>query len=108
MQRTQLTSILLGGFLVAALVLPMTVQAVSAIDRREAEQRYRIRQGLADGSLTQGEAMRLRQEQRWIRTQERQFLADGVLDHRERRILHRELTRASRHIDDLRYNRRYR
>jgi hypothetical protein len=108
MQRRQLTSIVLGSLLVGVLVLPMTAQAQSGIDRRQAEQRHRIQQGLADGSLTPREADRLRWEQRRIRQQEREFWADGRLDRQERRILHRELAASSDHIDHMRHNRRYR
>jgi hypothetical protein len=100
--------LLLGGVLIGALALPITTQAQDAIDRREAEQRQRIRQGINEGSLTRTEAQRLRMEQRRIRDLERQFWTDGRLDRQERRVLQRELNRASHNIEYARRNRYYR
>lgn len=78
------------------------------LDRREANQAHRIRQGLRDGSLTRGEVTRLRAEQRHIHREEARFKADGHFTPRERAHLQRDVNRASRDIYRARHNRRHR
>jgi hypothetical protein len=68
------------------------------IDERQDNQLDRILAGLRTGKLTQNEFFNLMQEQRDIRQQERQFLADDFLEPREYESLNQALNRASDHI----------
>jgi hypothetical protein len=68
------------------------------VDARQARQRHRIAQGVADGSLTVHEARGLRAQQRHIARVEHHARADGVVTPAERRHLHGLQDRASRHI----------
>lgn len=68
------------------------------IDERQDNQLDRILAGLRSGKLTQNEFFNLMQEQRSIRQQERQFLADGFLGPREYESLNQALNRADEHI----------
>jgi hypothetical protein len=68
------------------------------VDARQARQRQRIAQGLAEGSLTVPEARGLRAQQRHIARVEHHAKADGVVTPAERRHLHGLQDRASRHI----------
>ena len=85
-----------------------TLAPTPHLDRREANQADRIRDGVRDGSLTRGEAARLGAEQRHIRREEARFKADGNVTPRERAHLERDLNRASRDISRARHNRRHR
>jgi len=68
------------------------------VERRQATQRERIRDGLRQGELTSREAARLAHEQMEIDRLQRFYLVDGYLDRGERLRLRRELDEASRHI----------
>jgi hypothetical protein len=68
------------------------------INRREREQRQRIRQGVRSGELTRGEAARLGAEQAAIRAYERRARATGGISCRERNRLDAMLDRAGRDI----------
>lgn len=73
------------------------------IDARQQQQQARIADGARSGDLTHREVNRLRNEQRTIRHTERSYRSDGVLTRPERRAMHSDLNRASRHI----YNQRH-
>ena len=75
----------------------------SRIDARQHQQQARIADGARSGDLTHREVHRLQNEQRAIRRTERAYRSDGVLTGAERRALHSDLNRASRHI----YNQRH-
>jgi hypothetical protein len=68
------------------------------IDDRQDNQLDRIMEGFRTGKLNQNEFFRLMQEQRDIRKQERQYLADGFMNPREYESLDRALDEASKHI----------
>ena len=68
------------------------------INRREANQKHRIQQGVHSGELTRRETARLAAEQARIRALERRARADGEVTARERARLQRGLNRSSRHI----------
>jgi hypothetical protein len=68
------------------------------VNARQYNQHDRIAQGVRSGSLTKGEAQGLRDEQRSIRQEERQYKSDGTLTRDERKDLHRDLNVASRNI----------
>ncbi|GAB4166516.1 MAG: hypothetical protein Fur0039_03430 [Rhodocyclaceae bacterium] len=68
------------------------------VDRREANQRERIGQGVRSGELTRDETAQLVAEQRAIRQEERAYKSDGIVTREERRDLQQDLNAASRHI----------
>lgn len=79
------------------------------VDRRQATQRARIRNGRHQGQLTRRELRWLRDGQQRIAGIERRFGADGHYSHAERRSLVRALDRASYRIKGAKHNpRRYR
>lgn len=68
------------------------------IDRRQATQRARIKQGWRSGDLNRKQVARLRKDQRKIGKLERRFGADGHYNRYERRIIRHKLDRASKRI----------
>ncbi len=68
------------------------------INARQAQQRNRIIHGAATGELTRNETLRLADEQRAIKAQERRYKSDGVLTASERAKLKHAQKRASRNI----------
>ena len=78
------------------------------VDRRQARQTGRIRDGRHSGELTRRELERLRQDQRRISRLERRFEADGRYTRGERRTLERALDRSSQRISRAKNNDRTR
>lgn len=74
------------------------------IQQREWTQEQRIRQGIADGSLTPWETRTLAREQARIRWMEADMKSDGCLTGRERMRLLHEQNQASRRIWRLKHN----
>lgn len=77
-------------------------------DRRQANQRYRIRQGWVQGDLTRREAARLMAAQQFIRRGECLAKADGRVTRVERIRLQRMQHRVSRQIYRERHDRQSR
>ena len=77
------------------------------VDRRQATQRARIRSGREHGQLTRRELRWLRDDQRRIAGMERRFGADGHYSRAERRVLVRNLDRASYRIKVAKHNERF-
>ncbi|MGI4884747.1 MAG: hypothetical protein ACRYFR_07275 [Janthinobacterium lividum] len=86
--------------LVSALVISATHAQTAPVNQRLANQRARIAAGQADGQLTNGQARRLRSEDRGVRAQARAERAanGGRLTGGERRQLNGELNQDSRQI----------
>ena len=78
--------------------------ATPRIDRREARQQLRIRQGVRSGELGRGELARLRMGQRRIHGMERRAKSDGVVTMRERARITRFQNRENRIIRRLKHN----
>lgn len=76
------------------------------VNRRQASQEARIREGWRQGDLTYGEMRILEKQQDKIAEMERRYKADGHLSGRERRKLDRALDFASMRIYDERHDRR--
>src|SRR5438445_9267655 len=68
------------------------------VNEREREQERRIHQGVRSGQLTGSEAKGLQQEERSIKTEEKQFKSDGKLTADERQKLHSDLNKTSKDI----------
>lgn len=98
------SKLVIGSTLVTAALLLLTAGSALAqvadprINARQAHQKDRITQGTATGELTRNEALRLADEQRAIKAQERRFKSDGVLTATERAKLKHAQKRASRNI----------
>ena len=69
-----------------------------AVNARERVQHGRIAEGVRSGEFTRDEAVKLRQEQRAIRTEKRAYKADGKVTAAERKDLHQDLNAASKDI----------
>lgn len=94
------------GLFVTSVALPVFAQTSSpGVDQRAQRQQQRIQQGIQSGQLTPKEAARLGPEQARIRDEESAMKADGKLDVAERRKLHRDLDRSSRHIAKEKHDR---
>ena len=78
------------------------------VDRREARQAERIRDGVRSGELTRGETRRLVQGQRHVHRLERRAKADGCVTPQERRHLNRAQNHQSRQIHRFKHNGRER
>ena len=76
------------------------------VDKREARQQARIRQGVKSGELTGPEAAKLERQQGRIRRDESRAKADGVVTPKERARLAREQNRASKNIHAKKHNNR--
>jgi hypothetical protein len=91
---------------IAVVLLPLAASAAHAAGPARAQnQRQRIARGVADGSLTRGEATALHREQQAIRGLRRGALADdGRVGPAEARRLEGARNRASGDIYRLRHN----
>lgn len=88
-------------FLLAVFVLGLGATSFAhtpIINKREQQQRQRIRRGIRTDELTRREAARLTAQQAAIRGYEARAKSDGRLSCRERRRLDSMLDRASRNI----------
>jgi hypothetical protein len=74
------------------------------VDKREANQQERIKEGVKSGELTGKETMKLEKQQRKIRRDEMKAKSDGVVTPGERAKLHREQKRASKNIYKKKHN----
>jgi hypothetical protein len=91
--------IVLAALLTVAVATPIFANPKSpGADRREHHQKQRIKEGVRSGQLTREEAKGLRNQQREIRTKEREMKSDGVLTPQERKDLHQDLNESSKHI----------
>ena len=68
------------------------------LDKREANQKARIEQGVKSGELTKPEAHRLARSENRLERHENHAAADGVVTARERERLHHEANRTSARI----------
>jgi hypothetical protein len=101
----RIVTVLFAAALVATLAGIAAAQTYTPrIDRREARQHARIRQGVRSGELTPGETRELRQGQRHVRRMEWRAKADGRVTPRERVRVNRALDRQSRAIYRLKHN----
>ena len=92
----------------AATLLATTIASAHSVtprvDRREARQSWRVRQGVHSGQLTRAEARRLRIGQRQVHRMEFRSKRDGVVTRRERFRMENAQDRQSRHIWRLKHN----
>ena len=90
-----------GTLFLAVVAVPVIAAADTpdpGVNHRQHNQQDRIAQGVRSGSLTRGEANGLRDEQRKVRQEERQYEADGALTRGERKDLQQDLNASIRSI----------
>ena len=76
------------------------------INKREAKQNNRIKEGVKTGQLTKGEAKYLHQEQKEIRNSKRSAKKDGKVTKGERKMIKSEQNKANKDIYRLKHNNR--
>jgi len=95
-------------FITALAAVSLTALEVQAgtprVDRRQANQTERIRDGVRSGQLTRGETRRLVRGQAHVRRMEHRAKADGVVTPGERARLRQAQRVQSRHIARARHN----
>ena len=90
---------------IVAISTPVLAEPQSpGIDKREHNQKERIKQGVESGELTKKETRRLRHEQKRIKAKEEAMKSDGTLTKGERKELHQDLNKASEHIADQKHD----
>jgi hypothetical protein len=94
---TRHRTLVLTGSLILGLGLAAPALAQS-VDDRLSNQAERISEGIRDGSLTAGEAARLKREQAGIAREEQRFKSDGKFTPRERQKTVHDENRLSRQI----------
>ncbi len=81
----------------------------AGVNARQERQAARIKDGIHDGSVTRGEADRLRADEAAVRAEERIYRRSGQgLNPRERADLERDLNRTNREIYRAKHNGRAR
>jgi hypothetical protein len=111
MNRT--TSLLIS--VLAAVALPVFAQTAPAkdpaatpgIDKRQAEQKKRIDQGVASGRLTPNEAARLEKGQQRVQKLESKAKADGAVTAKERARIRQAQNVQSRHVAKEKHDRQH-
>lgn len=87
--------IILGAFILTAGLLNAQTKN---INERQENQKERIRQGGKSGELTKKETKQVVKQQRDIRKTKKVAKADGVVTRKEKAIIHKKQTAASRNI----------
>jgi hypothetical protein len=107
MKRTLLALAALATVAAAPLAAPLAAQAApwQTINQRQANLEHRIDQGVRNGSLTRGEALRLRGEFRSLSRLEASYRRSNGLSMRERADLDARFDRLSRQIKWERHDR---
>jgi hypothetical protein len=76
------------------------------IKQRQKNQQKRIGQGVGSGELTAKETIRLEKEQKEIQQEKKEAKSDGTVTKEERKDIHQDQNKASRHIYRAKHNRR--
>src|SRR5262245_11781815 len=92
------------GLLIGS-ALTVSAYAENPVNRRQANQRDRIRQGVRSGELTRVEARHLAVKEAQIRLTEAKVKADGEVTAKEARKLDHQLDRASHAIYHQKHDR---
>ncbi len=83
-------------------------QRKAKVNRRQAKQAQRVRQGKRSGQITRAEGRKIQRQQRGVKRAERRAKADGVVTKREARKIQTKQNRASRTIHRAKHNDRKR
>ena len=93
------------GFALPTLALAQS--ATPGVDQRQINQERRIEQGVASGSLTPRETMRLERGQQRVENMEMRAKSDGVVTRQERAQLQHAQDVQSRHIAREKHDRQH-
>ena len=85
---------------------PQGTTKTPEINKRQMNQRARIRQGVKSGELTKAEARNLRQEQKTIQAEKKMAKADGKVTPAERAQIRKDQNKASKDIYRKKHNMR--
>ena len=94
MKKFIVAALFVGSFAIAS----NAQTATPVVDKREDNQKDRIRDGVKSGELTKAEAHRLRKGERHIERTEAKAKADGVVTPAERAKLDKKQDRESKRI----------
>ncbi len=72
--------------------------------KRQGNQQKRIGRGVASGELKASEVRKLEKEQKEIQQQKQEARADGTVTGAERKEIHKEQEKASRHVYRAKHN----
>ena len=89
---------IIAGIVTTALLALAPVYGQGVVQERAADQKARIKQGVADGTVTKREAAKLRREQKAVRQDVKAAKADGVVTGKEKAKITRQQNKASRDI----------
>ncbi|MFN8588485.1 MAG: hypothetical protein U0704_11885 [Candidatus Eisenbacteria bacterium] len=106
--KTVRVLLLVAAFAALATTVATAGTYTPRVDRREARQAERIREGVRSGELTRGETRQLVQGQRHVHRMEARAKADGVVTPGERARLGHAQNVQSRRIARLKHNDRTR
>lgn len=90
--------VFVSALFVLGFILSITAQNTPVVDKREQNQKARIKDGVKDGELTKNEAQKLRKQQRGIERTENRVKADGEVTAAERAKLDHKQDKASDNI----------
>ncbi len=76
------------------------------IKQRQKNQQKRIGRGVRSGELTARETIRLEKEQKEIQQEKKEAKSDGTVTREERKDIHQDQNKASRHIYRAKQNKR--
>jgi hypothetical protein len=96
MRKVIVSALFILGF--ALSINAQNAPVTPVVDKREQNQKERIKDGVQSGELTKVEAHKLREEQRGVKRTEARAKADGEVTPAERAKLDRKQDRASKHI----------
>ena len=106
--KTLRVLLLVAAFATVTATIASAHGATPRVDRREARQSERIREGVRSGELTRGETRQLVRGQVHVHRMEARAKADGVVTPGERRRLAHAQNHESRRIARLKHNDRTR
>lgn len=90
--------VLVAALFVCGFAIASNAQSTPVVDKRETNQKARIKDGVKDGELTKAEAQRLHKNQKHIKHAEAKAKADGVVTPAERAKLDKKQDNASKRI----------
>lgn len=99
-------SLCLGVYVDISAAQTTPAKSTPRISQRQKNQRARIREGVASGELTKGEAKELRKDQKEIQAEKKAAKADGVVTKSERKEIRKDQKRASKDIYKEKHDRK--
>ena len=104
MKKLLLTLMITGLF--GCFATAASGQRTPRVDKRQSNQKYRVKQGVKSGEITRREAKSIRRSTKRTNRYEKRAKSDGTVTRRERVRLNRMENRNSRKIFRKKHNRR--